>query len=69
MPHTQSMRIVSCTPAEAEQQITWLLDSSEHFGNDKLAAEARRGRAEYLAGASEVTVGHTTYRIEEAQAS
>ncbi|MCF3174762.1 hypothetical protein IPZ61_15700 [Streptomyces sioyaensis] len=45
-----------------------LLDSAQgwhHFGKDKLRDDSSAGAADLQSGADEVTVGHTTYVVDE----
>jgi len=63
------MRIVSCTRADAERQVTDTGEGWVHLGHPERLGDAGHALGQLRAGAPEVTLGHTTYRIQEAQAS
>lgn len=67
--HTDSMRIVSCTRDEAEDQITDIGEGWVHLGHSERLDEVGRALGRLWTGADEVTLGHTIYRIREARAS
>ena len=63
------MRIVSCTRAEAERQLTDLALGWWHLDNQDRRAEALEALIKVRLGRREVTAGHTQFRIQEAPAS
>lgn len=63
------MRIVSCTRLEAMTQLAELYEGAEHLDKDDLADEAFEAYWRVSRGADVVKVGHSEFRIREAQAS
>ncbi|MFE9335309.1 hypothetical protein [Streptomyces sp. NPDC007063] len=56
---------VSGTREELAKELDDASTGWRHFGKDKLSEQASKGADELRDGADEVTVGHTTYEVDE----